>query len=116
MIQQIIKELNEALTVPLLPYETNKIQDCVCYKYHCTGDNGAVAQYRLDLRIITKTIASAEDIRNVILQALITIGDNEKLGYKSCELNGGGTLKDAETATIHTLLYFDIVTKSEVSF
>ena len=66
------------------------------------------------MRIITKTVASAEDIKQKILQALVTVADNEKLGYKSCELNGGGALKDADTNTIHTLLYFDITTKSEV--
>ena len=113
---RIINELDNVLSVPLLPFETNKIQDCVCYKYYCDGDNGAVAQYRLELRIISKTVARATDIRNEILQALVTVADNEKLGYKSCELNGGGTLQDADTNTIHTLLYFDIVKKSEVTF
>ena len=115
-MKQIIKELTDILSVPVLPFETPKIQDCVCYKYYMERNTGAVEQYRLELRIITKTVTSAEDIKQKILQALVTVADNEKLGYKSCELNGGGALKDADTNTIHTLLYFDIVKKSEVTF
>ena len=33
-------------------------------------------------------------------------------GIYNCDLNGGGQFKEYSTNTIHTLLYFDIITRS----
>ena len=44
----------------------------------------------------------------------VNTGDNMKInGIYNCDLNGGGQLKEYSTNTIHTLLYFDITTRSQ---
>ena len=114
-MEQIIKALETATNIAMLPFGTDTVEkSCIVYKNSTISDNGAVRQDKLELRLITHTLAEAEEIKPLILSTLITIGDNSKLGYLSCELNGGGQLEDYNTDTIHTLLYFIITKKSEV--
>lgn len=111
---EIIKALEAATSLSIKPFGTDAIEDCICYSSYVISDNGAVKQEKLELRLITKTITEAERIKPIIISTLVTVGDNKKLNYLGCELNGGGTLKDAATGTIHTLLFFVITKKSEV--
>lgn len=115
-ISKILRVLESATNLPIKPFETDVVEDCIVYKYSSISDNGIVAQQKLELRIIGKTYADVVSIETKVKSALITIGDEQKVqGLNSVELNGGGTLKDYSTNTIHSLLYFIIKIKSEVN-
>lgn len=116
-MEKVIKALQSAVgDIPVKPYGTDINEECVCYAFSPISDDGAVAVRRLEIRIISRTVAKTEEIRPLILSALVTIGDNPKNGYNSCYLNGGGSLWDDNTKMTHTLLYLYITTKSEVSY
>lgn len=111
---EIINALAAATSLPIKPFGTDNIEDCICYSSYTLSDKGTVRQDKLELRLITKSLADAERLKPIILSTLVTVGDNKKLNYLGCELNGGGTLRDEATGTIHTLLIFTITRKSEV--
>ena len=114
MLANIVKVLTKAVNVPVRPYGTDVVEECVCYTWTPQTDDGAVAVGRLELRIITRTVAKAEQLRKSLLSALVTIGDNPKNGYLSCNQNGGGSLWDDNIKMTHNILYLYITTKSEV--
>lgn len=113
-MKDIIKAIETATQIPVKPFGTETIEKCICYTIYPISDDGVVAQDRLELRLITNTLSEADELKKAILKILLTIGDTEKYNYKSCIVNGGGQLKDFNTNTIHTILYFVITRKSEV--
>lgn len=102
--------------LPVKPYGTDINEEAVCYTISPVSDDGAVAIRRLEVRIITRTVALAQKLQSSILSALVTVGDNPKNGYNSCYLNGGGSLWDDNTKMSHTILYLYITMKSEVNY
>lgn len=113
MIKEILGTLS-ALSIPVKPLFTDSIEDCIVYTYNSLTDDGATAQKNLELRLITKTYENAEVMRKKIIELLVPIGDSIKIdGIYSCVLNGGGSLFDENTKTYHTLLYFNLVIRSE---
>lgn len=114
-MERIIKAIESATGLFVKPLKTDKVEECVVYAIVPQTDDGAVATYRLELRIITNTVAKGEEVKSAILSTLLTVGDIPKHGYNECYLNGGGQLYDADTKTVHTLLYLYITKKSEVS-
>ena len=112
MIEQVITILSKATELPIKPHFTGEIENCIIYTTSC-GDDGAVARHRLELRLITSTYAEAEEYKKTILSTLITTGDDSLTDdILSCTLNGGGSLYDGGTKTYHTLMYFDVITRS----
>lgn len=90
-MEQIIRALESATDLSILPFGTDTAKEsCIVYKNSTMSDNGAVRQDKFEVRLITQTLAEAEEKKPLILSTLVTIGDNPKLGYLSCELNGGG--------------------------
>lgn len=114
MLETIIKAIEEATGMTVKPLGSNNLEECICYTWTPSSDNGAVRVVELELRIITKTISTAEQARPQILSTLVTVGDEGKLGYNQCYLNGGGQVYDPETKLYHTVMYLYITTKSEV--
>lgn len=114
MILTIINALSSATNLPIKPNYTDTIENCIVYNVYPQMDDGATQLTRLELRLITDTMANGEIFRKKIIQALVPVGDNKPFTdiYK-CELNGGGMMYDDATNTVHTLLYFDIITRSE---
>lgn len=115
MLPTIIKAIEGVVDIPVRPYGIDNIEEAICYTYDPQTDDGAVATARLEIRIITRDIAKAERLRKSIISALVTVADNPKNGYNSCRLNGGGNLWDDEIKMTHTILYFNIIMKSEVN-
>lgn len=112
---KIINKLQDALEIPVKPFDTDVTEDCVVYKLDPVSDDGAVQQDRLKLRIIATTLLDAECLKYIIKKTLLAIGDNQAInGINSITLNGGGSLKDYETNTVQIIMYFDIVSKSEI--
>lgn len=117
MLKEIIAKLKESTNLPVKPFGTKEIENCIVYTYNPSSDNGALSQSRLELRLITKDIETAETYKKLIINTLVTVGDEQKIdGIYQCNLNGGGQLRDDNTKTIHTLLYFDILTRSQSEF
>lgn len=116
-MEKVIQAIQSAVgELPVKPYGTDINEECVCYAFSPISDDGAVAVRRLELRIITRTVAKTEQLRPTILSTLVTVGDEPKHGYNGCYLNGGGSLWDNNTKMTHTILYLYITTKSEVSY
>lgn len=114
-MEQVIRTIESATGLPVKPFGTNTIEDCICYKIVPMTDNGAVATNRLELRIITSSLEDCLTAKSAILSSLVTVGDEKKLAHiQDCHLNGGGSLYDANTKTTHVILYLIITTKSEV--
>lgn len=114
MLTKVINTLEVATKLPVEPFETDEIKDCILYKYYPVSDDGAVAQHTIEIRLITNTIERAEIYKKQIIKALVSVGDDEKIeGILSCELNGGGSLKEYGTNTIHSLMYFNLTTRSD---
>lgn len=116
MLENIVKLLSGLVDVPVRPYGIDVMDEAVCYSLTPISDDGAVATARLELRLITRTVAKAEELKKLINSALVTIADNPKNGYNACYLNGGGNLWDDNTKLSHMILYYYITTKSEVSY
>lgn len=113
MIQELIQLIEVASGLSVIPFQTEKIEPCVIYKYYPQSDDGAVTQYRLELRVIAFSLGEAEEISNRIRKAIITIGDSKKIdSILSCNLNGGGVLKDNGTNTTHKIMYFNMIVRS----
>lgn len=114
-MKDIISAIETATSLPVKPFGTKTIENCIVYKFNTVTDNGIVAQIRLELNIITKTIAEAASIEAAIKSALVTVGDTKKIaGFNSAAVNGGGTLFNEDTQTVHTILYIILTKKSEV--
>jgi len=114
-LEKIISAIDDATTLPIKPFGTTNIEECICYSFSSQRDDGAVARFQLEIRIICKDLINLYENEGKIKSALITVGDTVKInGINSIEQNGGGILKDFETGTIQSILYFDIIKKSEV--
>lgn len=112
-MELIIKTLQEVTKLPVKPFGIDSLDECIIVSPVPQTDDGAVKTWRLELRLITKTLENAEKIKPLILSALVTKGDEPKLNYLSCFQNGGGSLKDPN-GTVHSIMYFYITQKSEV--
>lgn len=114
----LINAIETALTplnLPLKPFGTFEVEDCVCYTFYNENDNGCVRNDRLELRVIAYQMDTLFEAETAIKQALVSVGDIGKIsGIKSIEENGGGLMQDTETKTVHLLMYFTIISKSEV--
>lgn len=114
MLENILEALETATGLPVKPFGTDSPQDCIVYHWSCRRDNGCVAAYRLELRLIARTVKTAQQKEKEIRRALVGVGDSPRLTGASIEQNGGGTLLDDGTGTVHTLFYFDVKTRSDL--
>lgn len=113
-MERIIPILEQETNLPVKPFGIDSLDECIIYTMVPQTDDGAVQTWRLELRLITKTLARADELKTKILSALVNKGDSQKInGILNCELNGGGCMEDPN-GTIHTLMYLYITEKSEV--
>ena len=79
----------------------------IVYEYSELTNNKVVGQARLTLTIITKDYEINQKAYKRVKQLLLTLGD-EKLNNEILEiaLNGGGTLYNKESSTIHNKAIF----------
>ena len=106
---EIMKALEKQLSIPCKPFYTDTISPCIVYKYYLFSDDGAVKQWRLELNVITATLAQSEELKQKI--DLVDFGDIGKIKGYSVTQNGGGVLFNPETDTIHTYLYYNVIGK-----
>lgn len=108
---EIIRAIEQVLSIPVYPLESTKKGEQVIYKPNPVSDNGCVKVTRLELNIIGKTLANAEQYDSAIRTALLNLGDTAKINnINKIEINGGGTL--TSEVGIHRLLYLVITERS----
>lgn len=80
------------------------------YTLYRASDDGAVAQWRLQIRITAETFQEVMDIEGKVRDLLTTVGDEYKYNCV-IHINGGGTLEDEMTGYPQQLIYFDVITR-----
>lgn len=125
MIQKIIKDISDSTGLKVTAERSYKNNECIVYSFSKEYDNGAVAQYRLTINILTKTIAKSYEIKNIIDNLLITKGDLKKYDeINECVLGGGsGFMQDSNTSEYdtdtnmyRTINYYDMTCKSNIDW
>lgn len=115
-MQEILELIKQATGIDAVPLHTESVaKDIICYKDYILSDDGAKTRHRVELRIITKTYSQADVIRKQLINALVTVSDNKLTEHiLTGDVNGGGRLFEYETNTIHTLVYFEFITRSQL--
>lgn len=96
------------------PFQTEKYGKnlpAITYSFYTMTDSGAVASYRLLVRVHGSTYEQCVSLTDSIRKALVTVGDEYRNGC-SITGNGGGSLIDNETGIPQQISYFDITTRS----
>ena len=113
MITDIVSALESATKLPVYPFWTDELKECIVYEWTPRSDDGNKQRAQLMIRIKTKPMARAESLATTVKQTLISLGD-EKKNDAWCKQNGGGTLKNEATGFIDYIMYFDLVFKSDI--
>ena len=113
MITDIVSALESATKLPVYPFWTDELKECIVYEWTPRSDDGNKQRAQLMIRIKTKTMACAESLATTVKQTLVSLGD-EKKNDAWCKQNGGGTLKNEATGFIDYIMYFDLVFKSDI--
>ena len=117
MIKDIVTALESATeSLKVYPFWTDELKECIVYEWTPRSDDGSRQTAQLTVRVKAKTMAKAEEVAVAVKNALIAIGDGSPVdGLVSCEQNGGGMLKNADTGFIDYIMYFDLIFKSDIT-
>jgi hypothetical protein len=98
----------------IYPVETDYTGECIIYEIVPLSDDKITQKNRLQIHIISKTMAKAIDIEKRVKQLILTLADTP-LTTKILKvvMNGGGSLYDGERKKHHRILYFEILSRSE---
>lgn len=112
ILESLLGAIQQATGIAPQAFQTDKVgKPAIVYSYYRASDNGAVAQYRLQIRCFGRTMREAMELEEKVSSALVTIGD-ERVFECSIDSNGGGSMIDADTNTAQLLTYYDVTTKS----
>lgn len=112
ILESLLRAIKDATSVAPQAFQTEKVgEPAITYSFYRATDNGAVAQYRLQVRCFGRTMKEAVEMEESISSALVTLGDETKFGC-TIESNGGGSMIDSETNTAQILTYFDVTSRS----
>lgn len=109
---EILNAIEAATDLPINPLSSHQCGEQIVYSIIPLADNGVVKQDRLELNIVCSSLARTIEKDNSIRKALLSIGDLEKNGVLSIELNGGGTLESE--VGVHRFTNYTITTRSEI--
>ncbi len=91
----------------IYPFGVDGVKECLIYSISEISNNGVKRIRRLDVTAISKNYAQATMLLYLCQHALLTIGDTPMdTDILKVELNGGGSLYNAETNTYHVKGYF----------
>ena len=108
----VIKKLKTLVNLPLIPLQSDKLQEQIIYEIIPNNDNGVTSQSTLKLNIICDTLAKCELIDKQIRQGLLSYGDTNTLdSVLNITLNGGGTLTSEKY--VHRFINLVIKSKNE---
>ena len=99
----------------IYPIETDYLGDCLLYDYHTFSADKITEAKRLEIVIIAKTLSKTLEIENELKRLILTLADKPlTTNILRVEINGGGSLYDNERLMNHRILYFDLISRSEV--
>ena len=99
----------------IYPIETDYLGDCLVYDYHTFSADKITEAKRLEIVIIAKTLSKTLEIENELKRLILTLADKPlTTNILRVEINGGGSLYDNERLMNHRILYFDLISRSEV--
>lgn len=99
----------------IYPIETDYLGDCLVYDYHTFSADKITEAKRLEIVIIAKTLSKTLEIENELKRLILTLADKSlTTNILRVEINGGGSLYDNERLMNHRILYFDLISRSEV--
>lgn len=111
VLDSLLGAIEDATGIAPKAFQTDEVgKPAIVYSYYRATDNGAVAQWRLQVRVFGRTMREAVETEEKVSDALVTLGDDTRFGC-SIESNGGGSMIDSDTNTAQMLTYFDITCK-----
>lgn len=114
--KKLMELINGSAANPhIYPIETDYLGDCLVYDYHTFSADKITEAKRLEIVIIAKTLSKTLEIENELKRLILTLADKPlTTNILRVEINGGGSLYDNERLMNHRILYFDIISRSEV--
>lgn len=113
-LQQILNDIQAVTNIKPTAFKTEYRKETgtvkgINYDIYPMSNDGAVAVYRLQIRIIEQSLERAMKAADKITDLLVTLGDEYK--YNSAiSVEGGGMLEDEVTGLPIQILYFTITT------
>ena len=99
----------------IYPIQTNYLGDCVIYDAYTTSHNKIIQETRLQITIIADKLSTTLAIEQEIEKILLTLGDTSLNNtILQVEANGGGSLYDNSRRKNHRIVYFNIISRSEL--
>lgn len=114
--KKLMELINGSAANPhIYPIETDYLGDCLVYDYHTFSADKITEAKRLEIVIIAKTLSKTLEIENELKRLILTLADKPlTTNILRVEINGGGSLYDNERLMNHRILYFDLISRSEV--
>ena len=114
--KKLMELINGSAANPhIYPIETDYLGDCLVYDYHTFSADKITEAKRLEIVIIAKTLSKTIEIENQLKRLIITLADKPLTNnILQVEVNGGGSLYDNDRKMNHRILYFDILSRSEI--
>ena len=117
MLEKIVNDIKTATKLNVYAEKSTHKTDCIVYSLYKSYDTGTVSTYRLTIKILSKTVAKAIEVKEIIDNILITKGDERKYDdITECDQNGGGVIWDEEVSMYQVIAYYDFITKSRINF
>lgn len=122
MIEYIVSLLkNDKRLVELIgenniyPIQTEYLGDCVIYDAYTTSHNKIIQETRLQITIVASKLSTTLAIEQEIEKLMLTLGDTPLSNtILQVEANGGGSLYDNNRRKNHRIIYFNILSRSEL--
>ena len=122
MIEYIVSLLkNDKRLVELIgenniyPIQTEYLGDCVIYDAYTTSHNKIIQETRLQITIVASKLSTTLAIEQEIEKLILTLGDTPLSNtILQVEANGGGSLYDNNRRKNHRIIYFNILSRSEL--
>lgn len=122
MIEYIVSLLkNDKRLVELIgenniyPIQTEYLGDCVIYDAYTTSHNKIIQETRFQITIVASKLSTTLAIEQEIEKLMLTLGDTPLSNtILQVEANGGGSLYDNNRRKNHKIIYFNILSRSEL--
>lgn len=122
MIEYIVSLLkNDKRLVELIgenniyPIQTEYLGDCVIYDAYTTSHNKIIQETRFQVTIVASKLSTTLAIEQEIEKLMLTLGDTSLSNtILQVEANGGGSLYDNNRRKNHRIIYFNILSRSEL--
>lgn len=111
LLEQLLNAVKDATSVSPEAFQTDTVGDrAITYQFYRASDNGAVAQWRLQLRFFGTSMRDVMSLESLATDALVTAGDGTNFDC-SISSNGGGAMLDTDTNTPQSIVYYDVICK-----